>query len=773
MKKLLLLLTFCVTLTSCSSIKNIEVSNIEPPESSVSEMSSTESDVKSEFLQLTNCYKKEDADFPEDMVFLSTAFSLSDGSIIIFGSNSDYSETLLYKTDKSFSQFTPISYSLPEEAQNYDVAYDSISFNYDGTFNVIVTMEDHGGITLPKEWDENFDYESYNSNCITSYMICNYDSNGNLLNKSPIEYPEELFDDYGYLYSGGIMSDGDSVLQSFKDGSIRRIGSDGKLTIVYEIENPDDYVYTTPANLFRDRDGKIICAMHENKEAFDSNGMAYPENMLNFCELTESGVSSKSLYSCHEYDIYGMLVFGRGDYRLFIPTSNGLIGITDDGKTDIIVDWLNSGLECMQVVPCGESDFIGSEYNTGKDNIIKITPRDMSEFANTKMITIANCYDIGIINDFNNSQTDYRIQMVEYSYDDNSQLNLDIISGNAPDIICNLDYSTYLNYRKKGVFTDLDQFMNDDDELNRDKIMTNVITALENPDGKLNALCSSFNVSTMVAKTKFFDKENWTFDDMLNLYDNAPETTMHLYDGITKTDMFHTMFYSMNQLIDYNNATCDFNNQRFIQMLEFCNRFVDDVEMPDKFTNPEAHSQYYTDKYHWLENDQIFTEILDFNDLTSYNLVKYTQGGGADLTLVGYPSDNGKGGRITPNSLISINEKCEDKQGAWEFVKFYILESNEISELSGGYSNIYGIPSLTDSFEKAMDVEMKAKHSASGIEYPSYNQRERDIIEAYVKSCDSVGTVLDNDIIVICDEEAGLYFAGEQSAEDTAEHIQN
>ena len=260
---------------------------------------------------------------------------------------------------------------------------------------------------------------------------------------------------------------------------------------------------------------------------------------------------------------------------------------------------------------------------------------------------------------------------------------------------------------------------------------------------------------------------------MLNLYDNAPETMIHLYDGITKTDMFHTMFYSMNQLIDYNNATCDFNNQRFIQMLEFCNRFVDDVEMPDKFTNPEAHSQYYTDKYHWLENDQIFTEIVNFNHLTSYNLVKYTQGGGADLTLVGYPSDNGKGGRITPNYLISINEKCEDKQGAWEFVKFYILESNEISRLSGGYNNIYGIPSLTDSFEKAMDIEMKSKHSASGVEYPSYNQEERDIVEAYIKSCDSVGTVLDNDIVVICDEEAGLYFAGEQSAEDTAEHIQN
>lgn len=774
MKKLLLFLTFCVTLTSCSSTKDIEISDIEPPESSVSEMSSTESDVKSEFLQLTNCYKKEKITFPENMSSVSFAFNLSDDSIVIVGNNSDYSECLIYKTDKSFSQFTPFSYSLPEETQSYDAVYDDFSFNYDGSFNVLVNMEDHGGITLPDEWDENFDYESYNANCVASYMICNYDSNGNLLNKSAVNYPDELFSDDGYLITGGIISDGDSILQSFDDGSIRRIGSDGELTMVYEIENPDDYVYTSYANFFRDRDGKIICMMRENKEAFDSMGRPCTENILNFCELTENGVSGEPLYTCNEYEFTSLPVFGRGDYRFFIPTYDGLIGITDDGKKDTVIDWLNSGLESMQVIPSEEDNFIGTEWKYNNDNIVKLTPRDMSEFANTKMLTIANCYDIGIVNDFNNSQTDYRIQTIEYPYDDNnSQLNLDIISGNAPDIICNLDYSTYLNYRKKGLFTDLYQFMNNDSELNLDKFMPNIITALESSDSKLNALCASFDVGTMVAKTKFFDKENWTFDEMLNLYDNAPETMMHLYDGISKTDMFHTMFYSMNELIDYDNATCDFNNQRFIQMLEFCNRFVDNVEKPDKATNYEALSQYYTDKYHWLENDQIFTETLNFSYLTSYNLVKYTQGGGADLTLVGYPSDNGKGGRITPQSLISINEKCEDKQGAWEFVKFYVLESNEIPELSHGYSNICGIPSLTDSFEKAMDVEMKAEHSASGNKYPAYNQEERDMIADYIKSCDTVGTVLDNDIVAICDEEAGLYFADEQSAEDTAEHIQN
>ncbi len=774
MKKLLLILTFCMALNSCSTMKDIEISEIEPSEISAEEMSSTEGDIKSEFLQLNNCYKKEKITLPDDMVSISQAFSFSNNSVIVVGTNKDYSKNMIYRTDKSFNQFTSFSYSLPEEVQDYDVVHDNVSFNFDGSFNVVIAMEDHGGMIAPDEYDESFDYESYNANCVTSYMICSYDSGGNILNKSQINYPDELFSDDDYLISGNILSDGDSVLQSFGDGSIRRISSEGEFTTVYEIENPDDYVYTSPANLYRDRDGKIICMMHENKEVFDSEGRSYGENMLNFYEFIENGISGESLYTCNEYDLASDPVFGRDDYRFFIPTHDGLIGITDDGKKDTVIDWVNSGLEAMWVVPTDEDNFIGMEWNNSdEDSAVKLTPRDMSEFANTKMITVANCFDTKIINDFNNSQTDYRIRISDYSSDDNSQLNLDIISGNAPDIICNLEYSDYLNYCNKGLFTDLYQFMNNDSELNIDAVMPNVVTALESADGKLNALCTSFDVSTMVSKTKFCNKENWTFDDMINLYDNAPESMIHLYDGISKSDMFHTMFYSMNELIDYDNATCDFNNQRFLQMLEFCNRFVDNVDMPDKMTDYEAFSNYYEDKYRWFANDQILVETLNFYDLSSYNLVKYIQGGGEDLTIVGYPSDNGKGGRITPQSLISINEKCENKQGAWEFLKFCVLKSNEIKDNEGEYSNISGIPVLTASFDKAMDVEMQSKHSANGEKYPSYTKEESNMISSYIKSCNSIGTVLDNDVVVICDEEAGLYFADEQSAEDTVEHIQN
>lgn len=772
MKRLLLLLTVCITLTSCSSAGTKSESNTgissenssSAVSDSVSELSSPD-ELKSELLQMTNCYKKEKFTLPDDMTYISTASKLSDGSLIVYMDNT-FNKHALYKTDSDFSSFELFEYEKPEEMQNVDVAYDDLLFNPDGTSCSLITLENHGGIVIPDEWNENFDYESYYENCITTNLICTYSADGKLLTKSEFEYPEETYSDYGYVSSGIPVADGDSILMPFEDGSIRRISADGNFETVYELENPNDYLYTYSPYLYRDRDGKIIAMMTEAKETHDSNGNAGIETNVNFREFDGKKMGD-ILYSCKEYELNSSIIFGRGDYRFFVSTHDGLIGIKDDGKTDTVIDWLASSMESMSVYPCGESDFIGNNYNSD-EKVVKLIPRDMSELANVEIITVSNC-DTTVMNKFNNANDKYRVQLVQYPYDDNNQqLNMDIISGNAPDIICDLDYSTYLNYRNKGLFTDLYELM--DDELSKDMIMPNVVTALES-QGKLYSLCTKFDINTLVAKTKTCNKENWTFDDMLSLYDNS--TAEHLYDGETKLDMFKRMFYTMNDLIDYENVTCNFDSPEFIQLLEFCNRFVDTVDAPEKWDDMEAWSQYMSDKYHWFGNDKTLVEPLDFVSLSQYNLLKYTQGNGDDLTIVGYPSNNGNGGRIEPEYLMSITEKCENKQGAWEFLKFYILNQNELDVEEYQYNWSSFIPVLTDSFNKAMTAEINTKHSASGVPYPSYTQADVDMLTDYIKSCDTIETVLDKDIVAVCEEEAGLYFAGEQTAEKSAELIQN
>lgn len=770
-KKLLLILTVCLTLTSCSSAGTKADSNVSVvAENTTSEV--TPEEIKSELLQRTDCYKKESFKLPDNLKSISITYKLDDGSIIIMGNDESYQNTLLYRTDSSFSSFMPLTYEKPEEMQNFDFAYDTVIFNGDGSFNTIVTLEDHGGLVVPDEYDENFDYDAYNENRVTTYMIFNYDSSGKILNKAVINYPEELFDEYGYLISGTLVSDGDSLIQPFEDGSIRRISPEGEVITLYTLPNPDDYLFTTSPNMYKDRDGKTMCMRSEMVTSYDSNGFEAYETTINFYDFTDNGLSETPFYSCSDSNIASSIVYGFGEYRILIPTYDGLIGIKDDSSDETLIDWNLSGLEPTQVIPIEDNNFIGIDWNNSKDTAVKLSPRDMNELANTQIITATNFTDQSIINDFNNSQTAYRVETIEYSYEDNSALNMDIIQGNAPDIICGLDYSTYLNYRNKGVFADLYQLM--DDELNENMIMPNILTALEN-NNQLFGLCTQFNLSTLAAKTKFCDKENWTFDDMLALYDNAPESVNHLYDGDSKEDMFNNLFCFMNDLIDYDNASCDFNNPKFIQMLEFCNRFVDTVDAPEKWDDYEAWDNYRMEKYYWFGNDQKFVEPIQFYNITEYNLFKYCQSNGEDITLVGYPSDNGKGGRIEPYdySLISINQNCENKQGAWEFLKFYILKSNEVPDNAGADFYYTGIPILYDSLQKILDIEMLKEHSASGMKYPAYTQQESDMIFEYILSCDAIGTVVDDDITAICTEEAGLYFAGEQSAETAAEHIQN
>lgn len=759
MKKLLLFLTVCVTLTSCASAGTQPDSSISSVSDSVVSEIPTE-ETKADVIQLTNCFKKEDFALPDGMEYISTAELLTDGNIMLYLSGEDLDNTALYKTDKDFRAFELFEYEKPEEMQNYDCAFDYPFFNTDGTFCTLVTLEDHGGVVAPEEWDENFDYESYNDNCITTYMICTYSADGKLLTKTEFEYPEEVYDEYGYVLSGHTIADGNSLLIPFQDGSIRKLSSDGTFTTLYTLENPEDYLYITQPHLYRDRDGKIIVMRSDTTENSETLGA---DTVMNFIEFDGEKMGDV-IYSCEEYKIHGSMVYGRGDYRFFIPTTDSVIGIKDDGTTENVLDWLSSSLNAMYtILPCGENDFIGMDWNNNDEAILKLVPRDMSDFANVEFITVSNC-DTRIINDFNNSSDKYRVQLVEYSYEDNNQqLNMDIISGNAPDVVCGLDYSTYLNYCNKGVFADLYDLM--DDELSKDMIMPNVITAMER-DGKLYSLCTRFNINTLVAKTSVCDKENWTFADMLSLYDNS--TAEHLYDGETKLDMFRRMFYTMNDLIDYENVTCNFDNPEFIQLLEFCNRFVDTVDAPEKWDDTNAWSQYMTEKYHWLGNDKTVVEPLDFVSLSQYNLLKYTQGNGDDLTIVGYPSNNGKGGRIEPEYLMSITEKCENKQGAWEFLKFYIMKENN---MNSDYSSF--IPVIESSFTQAMNDEIIAKHSASGVSYPSYTQADVDMLTDYIKSCDTIGTVLDKDIVAVCEEEAGLYFSGEQTAEVSAEHIQN
>lgn len=744
---------------------------------------------------LSDSYKASQLTIPEGIDFLSDFRYIPDkDSVMAVGSDTQSTKLLSFSSD--FASSSEITLQFPDEYNSSDEAYPIYSFSDKGEVSALLTMSDHGGVVMPEEYDENFDYEAYEANAVKSYIFCRFSENGELTDKINVNELEAFHDEYGYLQISSVYAadDGGAVL-CLRDATLLKINKDGSVKVLYQHNDDDDEnIYVDDAQMVADKDGKLIFAITSTYYTEDT-----PQVSQKFYDVNpDSGISAEPFaVSTTDYSQNGAVTGGRGDYRLFIPLSDALYGVKADGSLESVLNWNDSDIGAIALYPVGENDFVafGSDNYSNQMKFIYLRRRNMSELSDTVVLTLASLWGGGsdIVNQFNQSQNKYRIQIVDYSQYNSeeppytadgamNQLKMDLISGKAPDIIITQNHNDITALSAKGAFVDLYQFMENDPDVNRDTLMPNLLKACENSSGQLYSLAPSFSIKTMAAKTKLTDKENWTLDDMISLYDNAPSTADHLYDGMSKEEMFRNLFYAATDLVDYESGECHFNSPDFVKILEFCNRFVDEVDMPDKLSDPEAHQQYYTDKFYWWSNDRIIVSEIGAGGDTS---LSYTRDVDArdDITLVGYPSSNGSGGKLDLSENIAISATCPDKEGAWQFVRSYFTKEYQLAENEwGGKTNIQGLSARKDGFERDMyrsshftdeNGESVDYRESKGDKYYPLTQEEEEKLTNYILGCDTIYGDYDADVLNICLEEASAYFAGETTAENAADMIQN
>lgn len=102
---------------------------------------------------------------------------------------------------------------------------------------------------------------------------------------------------------------------------------------------------------------------------------------------------------------------------------------------------------------------------------------------------------------FNRYSSEYQVEIAGYyrragNYEDaREQLNLDVITGKAPDIITMSGGDSSL-FSKKGLLADLYDFMREDEECSKDMFMLSVLRAYEE-DGHLYSISPSFLLHSM------------------------------------------------------------------------------------------------------------------------------------------------------------------------------------------------------------------------------------------------------------------------------------
>ena len=387
--------------------------------------------------------------------------------------------------------------------------------------------------------------------------------------------------------------------------------------------------------------------------------------------------------------------------------------------------------------------------------------------------------------EFNKNSTEYRINIKDYgmydTMDDYTQgmnrLNADIVAGNVPDIMILNTQMPVESYIAKGIFADLNEFLEKDTELKKEDLLPNVLEALSY-DGGLYRLAPSFAINTFVAKTADVGEEpGWTMDEALTLLASKPEGTNLLSEITASNFMYYTMWICGEQYVDWDNGQCYFDSDGFIKILEYANSLPREIDytavMDDESYWKEMETQYRTGK-----------TILSIQYLSGFRDYAYAKQAlfGEDITLIGFPTEEGVGAGLNIGTTMAISALSKNKEVAWEFMKTFFSEEYQDSL---NYNFPVRISSLRKLEEKAWERPYFIDEEGNKQEYddffyidgmdvpavPLTKEETGEFIE-YLMSLDKL-CVYNEALNNIITEECESYFAGQKTVEEVADIIQS
>ncbi|MBQ8040140.1 MAG: hypothetical protein IJ274_09780 [Lachnospiraceae bacterium] len=434
------------------------------------------------------------------------------------------------------------------------------------------------------------------------------------------------------------------------------------------------------------------------------------------------------------------------------------------------------------------ANYYDMDWNYNAGVFTKVPKEDVVD----KYIMNLACYYIDSnvrkqIVEFNRSHEDVRITLTDYSSLDNEEndwtlgtetLNSDILSGKVPDILVvpsDFDMGMYAN---KGLFADMYQFIEQDEDINLDDYLDNII-ALGEYNGELYELIPKFNAVTLVGKkADVGDRFSWTFSDV-NALMNQKGQDVNLFSrdsAMRSTVMYYGINLAFDQFYDSNTGECHFDSPEFAQFLEMLKGY------------PEETTEVWNDEEYWQEYETQWrngSTILKYEHIYSFrNYVEDSQGYlGEPKSYIGFPTREGSGSSAYVEFSLAISEESAFKDEAWDFVSYFIKDEYQES-IEGGF------PVKMTAIDKKAEEEMKPNtwvDEVTGeeivedmyfwvggeeiiLEMPT--KEECEYVVGFLKQIDYRQRNVD-DITAIIDEDAAAYFDGQKTAQQVSDSIQS
>lgn len=490
----------------------------------------------------------------------------------------------------------------------------------------------------------------------------------------------------------------------------------------------------------------------------------------------------------------GMMKVGENS-DLIYHTNSGLYtyNIGDEEGTKRM-DYINSDLyitSLQDVIELDDTHFVGMFYENYDWGNLKaglftyIPPEDIQD--KNVMVLAGMWLDRDIkqrVIEFNRNNQEYRITIKDYSeynsYDDyeagQNQMNNDIVTGNMPDILVVNSNMPIENYIAKGWLADINDLIKKDEELSQVEFVQNVFDAYS-VKGKLYYVIPSFYASTMIAKTSIVgDRTSWTMDDMIELQKSLPEGT-NMMENMTRSNFLgNILMYCGNDFIDVETGKCSFDSEAFIDLMEYAKTFPEEIVYDDSYWDgywENYQSQYREDR-----------TILMSAYISSATNFRYNLNGtfGEEISYIGFPTSAGMGAFVCYNEAYCISARSRNKDGAWEFLRYYLTDEYQNSD------NRYSFSVHKDIFEAEAQEAMERpywldengnKHEYDDTYYMNgeeiviepLTQEQVDKLVNYIYTIDNA-YYYNTDIVNIIQEEIDAFFTDQKEAAEVANIIQ-
>ncbi|MCM1497731.1 MAG: extracellular solute-binding protein [Clostridium sp.] len=521
------------------------------------------------------------------------------------------------------------------------------------------------------------------------------------------------------------------------------------------------------------KDGTVICAGADSAEKFVCTlDFETGEFGKRYRTGTDEVQISAGCPETAAYDFYFTNSYGGYGYDL------------EQEKSTYLFDYQMSALyqgDFVKLQALGDGQFAAIE-SAGDWQLAVLSQGDMAEWENKTVLTYGLASSMArehveqMVTEFNRKNDTCRIEIKDYSEEEDPQtaFNLDIISGNIPDIIA-LDDLPADQYIAKGLLEDLTPYYEKDTDVSTEDLLDSVVEATK-VDGKIYYVTPSFMVYSMLArKSDVGERDGITFGEIKDILAQKEEKVQPFHAGGEKVNMlFAFLSTGYSDFIDWETGTCRFDSQDFKDILEICNRdsSLTEYEYSDGWGLPALLRQ----------------GIVLFSG-TSVNLEELQLYRGLyqdEIAVVGYPCETRDGSYFECSTRMGISADSENKEAAWEFLKeFQKKEFQEsIDMVRGEY-----LPVRKDAFELYIQTctasedftdetgrSWAAAWSARGIDgvEVEIGPAPEEDVELFRNLIAGTHRTVERNPAVdeIIEDAVKAYFAGFQSLDKTAGEIQ-